>query len=303
MPRVVGVFLVEQVSCAPTAALRWRAKDDLWGMHVDTRDRAGGRLRASTYAVVPMVVWLAMMAALAGGLAWVQHRSEQDFHRRFEMRAAIGADFAANYVDDQLVRARRQGEAFLAGASVGEQRLREVVAPFGYTAAVLLDDRGRLMQVFPAKPAILGTDLSARYAHLHTAVQDDVPAVSHVVPSAAEGVPVVAFAVPFQTTQGRRVFSGALPVQDSPLGSYLRHAIALPSSQVQLIDPDGTVVASAQPLGAGKQSLAAAVARRASGEYRDGSGLNWFYRAQPVTPRLSFWKELSLTSRIPMTWS
>jgi PAS domain S-box-containing protein len=237
--------------------------------------------------VLPLVVWLGLMLALAAGLAWVQNRSERDFQRRFAMRATMGADFAANYIDDQVARARRQGEEYLTASNVGEQRLREVSAPFGYTAVVLLDDHGRLLQVVPARPGMLGADLSARYEHLRIAVRQGVPAVSRVVPSAAEGVPVVAFAVPFDTPRGRRVFSGALPVQDSPLGSYLRHAIALPSSRVYLIDPDAKMVASAQSppattLGDSDRLLADALARSTTGVYSDPRGQDWFYRADPV---------------------
>jgi PAS domain S-box-containing protein len=97
---------------------------------------------------------------------------------------------------------------------------------------------------------------------------------------------LVAFAVPFDTPRGRRVFSGGLQVQNSPLGSYLGHAVALPSSRVYLIDPDGKVVASDPPLAddlaAGDPALAGALSRNASGAFRD-AGQDWFYSAQPVT--------------------
>jgi PAS domain S-box-containing protein len=65
----------------------------------------------------------------------------------------------------------------------------------------------------------LGTVLSDSYAHLETAIGGSV-GVSNVVPSAAEGEPVVAVAVPFETPQGRRVFSGAFAAEGTPLGSY-----------------------------------------------------------------------------------
>lgn len=247
--------------------------------------RLTGLWRWGGYLLVPLAVWLTVVAALAGGLAWAQHGSERELRHRFELRVSIGAEFAANYVVDQLHRARRQAERFLSEPRVSEQRLWEVAGPFGYTAVVVLDDRGRLLQGVPTKPELLGTDLSSRYAHLRTAVQDGVPAVSRVVPSAARGVPLVAFAAPFRTPQGRRVFSGGLQVQDSPLGSYVGHAIALPSSRVYLVDPDGKVVASDRPLtdtlGAGDPTLAGALAGRTSGGYREG-GQDWFYSAAPV---------------------
>ncbi|HEX8628277.1 MAG TPA: hypothetical protein VF755_08910, partial [Catenuloplanes sp.] len=234
--------------------------------------RLTGLSRWGNYLLLPLAVWLAVVGTLAGGLAWSERGSEQELRRRFELRVSIAADFAANHIVDQLTRARHQAEQFLIDRSVGERRLWEVSAPFGYTAVVLLDDRGRLLQVVPANAALLGTELTARYAHLRTAVHDGVPAVSQVVPSAAKGVPVVAFAAPFNTPFGRRVFSGGLQVQNSPLGSYLRHAIALPSSRVYLLDPDGKVVASDRPptatLAAGEPELADALVRGPSGGYR-----------------------------------
>jgi signal transduction histidine kinase/DNA-binding response OmpR family regulator len=245
-----------------------------------------GMSRWGRYLVVPLVAWLGVVFALTGGLMLIQRDSEQELEHRFVLRATIGADFVANYGVDLLARARRQAEEFLTGAGIGEQRLREVSAPLGYTAVVLLDDRGRLLQVVPANPAMLGTNLSTRYEHLRTAVQQGVPTVSRVVPSAARGVAVVGFAVPFNTPDGRRVFSGALQVQDSPLSSYLRHAIALPSAQVHLIDLDGKIVATNQPLAAalstGDPPLAAAMANRPTGDYRDRSGKGWFYASEPV---------------------
>jgi hypothetical protein len=65
-----------------------------------------------------------------------------------------------------------------------------------------------VIQNYPAKPSLIGQDLSGRYEHLRTALQGR-PAVSQVVPNAARGIPVAAFAVPFETKSGRRVFSGA----------------------------------------------------------------------------------------------
>jgi diguanylate cyclase (GGDEF)-like protein len=95
----------------------------------------------------------------------------------------------------------------------------------------------------PAEASLLGRDLAARYDHLREAVRGHV-AVSKVVRSAARGVPVVAVAVPFSTPSGRRVYSGAYNLSDTPVGAYLRNAIATPQSRVFLLDPSGLVIAS-----------------------------------------------------------
>jgi len=107
---------------------------------------------------------------------------------------------------------------------------------------VLLDDHGRLLRVEPPNPSLLGKDITGKYAHLKAAVGGRV-AVSKVVRSAVEGVPVVAFAVPFATREGRRVYSGAYDISTTPAGAYLRNAIPIPQSRLYLVDSSGVVIA------------------------------------------------------------
>jgi hypothetical protein len=47
---------------------------------------------------------------------------------------------------------------------------------------------------------------------------------------------VVAFAVPYQTPHGRRVFSGAYEIASTPLADYLGDAIPIGSSVLYLVD-------------------------------------------------------------------
>ena len=112
-----------------------------------------------------------------------------------------------------------------------------------FKAAVLLDADGRAIQTFPVDPSLVGTDLTERYDHLRRAV-DGEAAVTGVVPSVVEGEPIVAFAVPFDTDSGRRVFSAGYRVEDTPLGAYLLNATVLPGEGLYLVDRDGNVIAS-----------------------------------------------------------
>jgi diguanylate cyclase (GGDEF)-like protein len=59
-------------------------------------------------------------------------------------------------------------------------------------------------------------------------------------------LPVVAFATPFPSVDGRRVFSGAFDIRTTPLSAYLRQA-ALAPNQAYLIDAAGTLVATSDP--------------------------------------------------------
>ena len=106
---------------------------------------------------------------------------------------------------------------------------------------MLLDERGRAVHVYPLDNTFKGRSL-LRYDHLHRAVRG-TPAVSDVVRSAVRSEPIVAFAVPFRSRNGRRVFSGGLPLQRSILGAFLRNATPIRGSQVALVDGSGQAIA------------------------------------------------------------
>ncbi len=240
------------------------------------------------YVTWPLAAWLVLCAGLVSAVLWAQRSSERDLRRQFELRISIGADFVSRYVADLIERERTQAVQFLSAVTVDERTFTQSVAAFGYPAAVLLDEDGRLLQVVPGNPDLIGQNLTARYAHLRIAVRQGRPAVSRVVPSAARGVPVVAFAVPFATPSGRRVFSGAVEVATSPLGGYLRHAVDLPGTDVYLLDTDGTVVggnreALRRPdtIAERDPALAAALQRRPTGLLPADSG-DRVYVSRPV---------------------
>ncbi|GAA0573799.1 hypothetical protein GCM10010172_68040 [Paractinoplanes ferrugineus] len=245
---------------------------------------------------VPLAVWLLLTACGTAGLLWAQHRSRAAVAERFDMRLDLLRDFVSSYVADLIDREREQAETFLADPAVGQRDFERSVAGFGYPAAVLLDGRGRLLRAVPADPTQLGRDLTGRYAHLDIAVRQDRPAVSPVVSSAVRGEPVVAFAVPYTTDSGRRVFSGAVAITRSPLTAYLSSAWTSPDIRVQLVDTAGVIAASNRPvdrsapaLTAADQPLAAALAREDHGRYQvDGRWWRYASVAVPGVPwRLS----------------
>ena len=122
----------------------------------------------------------------------------------------------------------------------------DVVADFGFVAALLLDQDGRVLQVYPAMPALIGTVISDKYPHLREALAG-VPATSNVVPSAARALPVVAFAAPYDTAYGRRVLSGAFDVSATPMAAHLRNALPFAGGEVYLLDATGSIMASNLP--------------------------------------------------------
>ena len=237
--------------------------------------------------LVPMAAWAALVAVGAGVLAWSERSSRRELEQRLVLRGEVAASFAEAYVADLVDREREQARDFLSGATVGEAAFRRAVAAFGYEAAVLLDERGRLLRLAPPAPRLLGQDQTRRYEHLRLAVGGQV-AVSGAVLSATRRRPVVAFAVPYQTPHGRRVFSGAYEIASTPLADYLGDAIPTASGVLYLVDTGGLVVAGNRPpsdglaaLGSQHPALAAALSRRPAGGFRSG-GQDWFYTSRVV---------------------
>ncbi len=247
------------------------------------------RLVASwRFVAVPLVVWLLVTLAGAAGLLWQQHNSREQVAQRFGLRVNLMGDFVTSYARDLIDRELVQARTSLTGPRVDARDFSRAVAGFGYPAAVLLDSRGRVLQVAPSDPALIRQDLVGRYDHLHTALHHGRPAVSPVVASAARGLPVVAFAVPFDTPAGRRVFSGAVDVRRSPLSAYVSSAMSLSGARVQLVDANGSIVAANQPLqgdipalAGHNEPLSTALNRHPQGRYQAG-GRWWRYSSVPI---------------------
>ena len=189
-------------------------------------------------------VGVGLLGGLAAVLAQGQRASADELIERFHVRAEVAARFLSSYVEELSERERAVAAATLAGPDVSARDFEAAVANFAFPAAVLLDAQGKALHVFPANPALTGAPLAARYDHLRRAVDGEV-AISGVVPSAVEGVPVVAFAVPFDSVAGRRVFSGAMAIADTSLGAaYLSNVLPLPGARAYLVDSARTTIAS-----------------------------------------------------------
>lgn len=239
------------------------------------------------YVARPLIVWALVVSAVAAGVIWVDTNGHVELEHRFRLRVVIASDFVSTYVDDLIARERAQAQQFLSDPVVDERAFEQSVASFGYASAVLVGDNGHVIHAVPSNPTILGVDLSQRYEHLRRALQDNQPAVSQAVSSAAAGLPVVSFAVPFQTPTGRRVFAGAVDIRSSSLGDYLTHAIALTGAHTYLVDNSGNIVGANQtltgisPLADREPGLARAVAADESGRYEDEDEA-WHFDSAPV---------------------
>ncbi|MEP6659634.1 MAG: sensor domain-containing diguanylate cyclase [Acidimicrobiales bacterium] len=169
--------------------------------------------------------------------------AEAALSERFETRATLTASFTRAYIDDIAAREQAQAHRLLVGPQPAQADFDQVVQSLGLEAAVLLDDKGRLLQVWPSRPELIGQDMTVKYAHLRSAVAGQI-SVSEMVPSAAEGVPVTAVAVPFESVSGRRVFSGAFAPATTPLGAYFASVNPITGGDGFLVDGSGDVLAN-----------------------------------------------------------
>jgi diguanylate cyclase (GGDEF)-like protein len=232
---------------------------------------------AVALAAVGVAVVLGILAvAIAGSRA----HTRSEILASFRLHGTSAATFASTFVEGQARHERETARLALSGARVSPQRFQLVVDAFGSDAAVLLDSAGRLLDVTPSDPALIGRQFADRYAHLSAAERGSV-AVSNVVPSAARKTPVSAIAVPFATPAGRRVFSVAYGVAGSVLEAFVAHTISWPRHNVYLLDSSGRVLAaspatSAATISAADPTLARAIPGAVGGSVTGVAGPDTF---------------------------
>ncbi|GIM90011.1 sensor histidine kinase [Paractinoplanes toevensis] len=219
-----------------------------------------------------------MTTTAAAGLGWLERANHDGLARRFDFRVQLVANMVSAYIDELIGLQQRQASAFLSDPAVRQDVFDRVVRGFGFPAAVLLDDRGRVLRVFPAGGLPVGTDLTGRYPHLAQAVRLGEPAVSSVTPSVA-GISVINFAAPFDTPAGRRVFAGSVEAARSPLTGYLTGTLPPQEVRLRLIDQSDTTIAANQ---ADVGEMYAAVREHREGRFRE-DGQWWHYSTGPVT--------------------
>ncbi|HXH79998.1 diguanylate cyclase domain-containing protein [Nocardioides sp.] len=215
------------------------------------------RVRALAW---PLCLWLVVMAVAGFFVAQGQDAEREGLIERTQSRAETGSEFVAAYVDDIFKTEQRlAAEVLQPGWQASD--FDEDSQFLGFPAAVLLDRDGRAVALAPAAPELVGADLAQKYAHLTRALEG-TPTVSDVVPSAVQGDPVVAFALPM-ASERYGVLSGAFALADSPLAAFVdRQPIA--GTHGVILDSRGEVVVS----GGGESPRAKALLTR----LQDSSG-------------------------------
>jgi diguanylate cyclase (GGDEF)-like protein len=231
-----------------------------------------------TLAMIVAFMVLAQLSAMAG--------ATRSLESRFGMRAQVSAGFLQSYTEFTFGRETSVAMSELSGRTVTAAQLGAFAESFGFGPAVLLDSSGRVIAASPDKPGMLGTNLAARYPHLASALAGR-PAVSNVVHSAAQGLPVVGFATDFSSPWGRRVVSGAYTVAGEAMGIFLHHSLPYPDGRSYLVDGTGQVIASSTgatgPLATVSQALARSVSKApGGGVFLPHGGSSTYYASAPV---------------------
>lgn len=137
---------------------RQRARTRISGGTTKPRRRP---LSACLWQAIASAAVLAIMGGLAAMLAGGQSDARTGLQERFHARLDLTARFAAEYDADVLRREAAVGLRALGGANPSKSEFEAVVADFGFEAALLLDKDGRVLQGYPATPALIGTVISA----------------------------------------------------------------------------------------------------------------------------------------------
>ena len=273
-----------------------RGEDTALGPGPDPPPPAGSKKRGTT--VVGLFrrrlhwIWRLMVGvvtfAVIGGVAAILAASQADARAgvsdRFVARTGLAAKFVGTYVEQLTAREEKVAVETLSDTDVTSEFASDMRS-FGFRSGVLLDGVGRVLAIAPANPTALGKPLAVKYAHLARALTGHT-AVSDVVRSLADHTPVVAFAVPFSTPTGLRVFSGAYALTDTPLAAFLDDTTNLKGAQLFLVDAPGAVVAASGPAVGAVRSLAQrnpvlarVVQTQNYGAYSMGSAESFFSRA------------------------
>jgi diguanylate cyclase (GGDEF)-like protein len=246
------------------------------------------RLSAARWWARSLAAVLSLLLVVGAGLAL--HNAQASAHRgvaqRWQAKAGTSADLESTYISQLTAREQQVARHSLSGPHPAAA-FAAVVQGFGFPAAVLLDHTGRDLEIIPSDPKLVGTELGSKYAHLTAALHGRV-GVSNIVNSAVKATAVVAFAVPYQTPQGRRVFSGGFPISDTPLAAYLNDATTLQGARLFLVDGIGAILATngqntsqSRTLLQQAPALGKAAAGSLGGSYKAGS-IRYTFAKAPV---------------------
>ena len=115
-------------------------------------------LSLRTWAIA--CVLLALFAIAARTIYQTERSARLNLKERFHTRVEIAETFLQRYVREILERERSVAELELADAQISAAAFNAVVNASGFTASVVLDSAGKILQVYTATPELRGFDMA-----------------------------------------------------------------------------------------------------------------------------------------------
>ncbi len=234
--------------------------------------------------VALVIAWLALIAAGSWALADSQANNRSGMAARLQTRVQFAAGFVSIYANDLISSQRAQAMNWFAGPAISQSTLDRDSAALGLRAAVVLDAHGHVIRAATSAPAPLVGMLAARYSDLGgTFAELDA---SGVALTDVAGTPMLSFAVAYQTSSGRRVFTGTYAMSESVLPTVLGSVVSNRGWQAYLVDPrEGLLTAipsggpQASTLAQADPRLWAAARNADKGSYDSPQGKQYFVTA------------------------
>jgi diguanylate cyclase (GGDEF)-like protein len=210
-----------------------------------------------------------LLGTLATAIVLTQQQAKSHLLATFGLRGTSSATFVSTYLDSQAGREQQTARDFLSSRRVPRGSFKVVAKALGSSAAVLLDERGRVLDSAPSRPTLIGAPLAGSYPSIAAAVRGRV-GVSNVVSSPVTGSAATSIAVAYPAAGGRRVLSADYPASSLALTALVDHTISYPQHNVFLVDAAGRLIAASPRAQAGTlveadPKLASAVARSSRG--------------------------------------
>ena len=189
-----------------------------------------------------LVLGLVVLTATAGEMI---HRAQvgrkETIVQRFNTRHTTAGRFIEAYVRQIEAQQIRLGKQSLSAPTISPAAFDQLTRLNQFSSATLYDgDGARLAHSSTGEG---GTTHRSQDGGLETALAG-VPAVTSVTATDVAAPPMIAFAVPFQTAAGPRVFTGRYPVEDTLLRSFVTNALpTYRTPRIYLVNAAGTVIA------------------------------------------------------------
>ncbi len=218
--------------------------------------RRTGFIRRSLQWRVIILVSIGMAGILAAFSASSILAINESIDRTLDERTAL-AKATAGHVDYVM----RQGLKVLEESSATEgldladsdpepeeRALRQALSGFIFTRVYLTDAEGKVLWTDPLYPAVLGVNVGFS-PHANEALVNGRPAISGLSTALADGEPALSMAAPIRhsSRQPAGLIAGDILLSATNLTDMIRAAAVGETGYAQIVDNQGTVLASTRP--------------------------------------------------------